>query len=153
MSVCQGLDRNSGNFAIKCQISAMKDNKAIRRTAFPRATTAKRRVFMKEFWNRKKGRRLGNKRQRCFSQRAVIPHSNRLSFQQSVGICYSQSTAPAHCIKQNCSGHHRLIKHPQHSLADVRGAEPPQKIEAALSLLVEDFSVLGLVQSVVDEHP
>ena len=50
-------------------------------------------------------------------------------------------------------GYHRLIKHPQHSPADVNGLEPPQKIEAALSLLVEAFSVLSPVQFIVDEHP
>ena len=61
---------------------------------------------------------------------------------ESVGIWYSQSTDPAHNSEQNSTGHHRLIKHPQHSLADVKGAEPPQKIEAALSLLVKDFSNL-----------
>ena len=37
-------------------------------------------------------------------------------------------------------------------MSDVKGAEPPQKIEAALSLLVEDFSVLSPVQFIVDEH-
>ena len=55
--------------------------------------------------------------------------------------------------KQNSTGHHRFIKHPQHSPADVKGAEPLQKIEAALSLLVEEFSVLSPVQFIVDVHP
>ena len=59
----------------------------------------------------------------------------------SVGVCYSQSAASAHNIKQNSTGHHRLIKHPQHCLAHFNGAELPQKVEAALSLLVRDFSV------------
>ena len=45
------------------------------------------------------------------------------------------------------------MKHPQHSPADVKGAEPPQKIEVALSLLVEVFVVLFPVQFIVDEHP
>ena len=65
----------------------------------------------------------------------------------------SQSAAPAHNSKQNSTGHHGLIKHPKHSLADVKGAEPAQKIETALSLLLDDFSVLSPVQFIVDEHP
>ena len=45
------------------------------------------------------------------------------------------------------------MKHPQHNLADVKGEEPSQKIEAALSRLVEDFSVLSPVQFTVNKHP
>ena len=43
------------------------------------------------------------------------------------------------------------MKHPQHSPADVKGVEPPQKTEA--SLLVKDFSVFSPVKFVVNEHP
>ena len=94
--------------------------------------------------------------QHCCQKVQLYPHNVTGLPDQlvvTVGICYSYSAAPAHNSKQNSTGHHRLIKHPQHSPADVKGAEPPQKIEAALSLLVKDFSVLSPVQFVVDEHP
>lgn len=51
----RGLESYFRFFAIKCQISAIEDRKAIRRPAFPRAKTAKTRDFVKDAWNRKWG--------------------------------------------------------------------------------------------------
>lgn len=40
---------------------------------------------------------------------------------------YPQPAAPAHNSKQDSTGHQRLIEHPQHHPADVKGLQPPQK--------------------------
>ena len=45
------------------------------------------------------------------------------------------------------------MKHPQDSPADVKGVEPPYKIEKPLFLLVKDFSVRSPVQFIVNEPP
>ena len=77
------------------------------------------------------------------------PHSVTglaVQFVESVAVRNPQSAAPAHNSKQESSGHHSLIKHPQHSPADVEGPQSP------LVLLVEGISVFSPVQLMVYEH-
>ena len=69
------------------------------------------------------------------------------------GVCYPQPAFPAHNSTEDSTGHHRLIKHPEHSPADVERPQPSQKIEKAPSLPEEAFSVLYPVQFIITVDP
>lgn len=58
----------------------------------------------------------------------------------------TSSAAPTHNSKQDSTGHHRLVEHPQHRPADVKGPRPPQKVESALALFGNGFGGLCPVQ-------
>ena len=70
-----------------------------------------------------------------------------------VSICCPQPAAPAHQTKEDGTGYHRLVEHPQHDVTYIEGLEPPQEIEPALTLLVHSLLVLGPVQFVVRGTP
>ncbi|CAB1436184.1 unnamed protein product [Pleuronectes platessa] len=83
--------------------------------------------------------RIKEEQGKSFSWRSLVIERSHPHRRQAGG---HQSAAPAHNSKQESTGHRSLVKHPQHSPADVEGPQSPQEIEAVLALLVEGISVL-----------
>ena len=72
---------------------------------------------------------------------------------QSFHVHSPQPAFPAHNSTEDSTGHHRLIKHTEHSPADVEQPQPSQKIEKAPSLPEEGFGVLYPVHFIINVDP
>ena len=61
---------------------------------------------------------------------------------ESIGISSLHAAGPAHYSVEDDAGHHQVIKHLQHGSADIERSESPEKLQAALTFLVQSLLCL-----------